>query len=89
MTLTIDVTAVPEASRPIASFASDCVRPVKNISSVETFCLAGLGEEYRCDTAAAGGLTGKRDYGGLLINRVGRPGYKINFQLVGLLWNFR
>jgi hypothetical protein len=31
----------------------------------------------------------QRDYGAILINRVGRKGYKINFQVVGLLWDFR
>ena len=31
----------------------------------------------------------QRDYGTLLMNRVGRKGYKIMVQVVGLLWDFR
>jgi len=31
---------------------------------------------------------GVRDYGALLMNRVGRKGYKIHIQVVGLLWDF-
>ena len=31
----------------------------------------------------------QRDYGAILMNRVGRKGYKIHIQVVGLLWDFR
>ena len=31
----------------------------------------------------------QRDYGALLMNRVGRKGYKIHIQVVGMLWDFR
>ena len=34
-------------------------------------------------------LTSQRDYGAILMNRVGRKGYKIHIQVVGLLWDFR
>eukprot|EP00090_Calanus_glacialis_P021303 TRINITY_DN32878_c0_g1_i1.p1 TRINITY_DN32878_c0_g1~~TRINITY_DN32878_c0_g1_i1.p1 ORF type:complete len:846 (+),score=251.22 TRINITY_DN32878_c0_g1_i1:28-2565(+) len=70
--------------------SSTCIR--RNISTSETYCLKVLGERFMCDVGrvSIGGGTqpGKRDYGALLINRVGRNGYKINFQVVGLLWNF-
>jgi len=70
--------------------SSTCI--MRNISTSETYCLKVLGERFMCDVGrvSIGGGTqpGKRDYGALLINRVGRNGYKINFQVVGLLWNF-
>ena len=31
----------------------------------------------------------QRDYGAILMNRVGRKGYKIHIQVVGILWDFR
>ena len=34
-------------------------------------------------------FTFQRDYGAILMNRVGRKGYKIHIQVVGLLWDFR
>ena len=34
-------------------------------------------------------FTSQRDYGAILMNRVGRKGYKIHIQVVGLLWDFR
>ena len=55
----------------------------------ETFCLKKFGEEYRCDASKVGSQLGLRDYGALLINRIGRRGYKINFQVVMLLWDFK
>jgi len=65
---------------------------LRNFTTSETYCLKVMGERFRCDVGrvSVGGGTqpGMRDYGGLLINRVGRNGYKINFQVVGLLWNY-
>ena len=60
-----------------------------NSHSRETICLKQLGEEYRCDGGKVGSSLGVRDYGALLINRIGRRGYKINFQVVMLLWDFK
>ena len=49
-----------------------------------------FGEKFRCDTGRTGsGQLGARDYGSLLINRVGRSGYKIMWQGVMLLWDFK
>ena len=60
----------------------------------ETYCVRSMGEQYRCDTGPPGGGAtgagpGVRDYGALLINRVGRSGYKIMWQVVMLLWDFK
>ena len=66
---------------------SKCV--LRNLTTRETFCLKKLGEQYRCDGGRVGSQLGVRDYGALLINRIGRRGYKINFQVVMLLWDFK
>ena len=62
---------------------------LRNLTTRETYCLKKLGEEYRCDGGRLGTQLGVRDYGALLINRIGRRGYKINFQVVMLLWDFK
>ena len=67
--------------------SAKCV--LRNITTRETYCLKKLGEEYRCDGGRVGSQLGVRDYGALLINRIGRRGYKINFQVVMLLWDFK
>ena len=67
--------------------SSKCL--LRNLTTRETYCLKKLGEEYRCDGGRVGSQLGVRDYGALLINRIGRRGYKINFQVVMLLWDFK
>ena len=65
-----------------------CVQ--SGISTRETYCVKRLGEMFRCDTGpVSSGQPGVRDYGSLLINRVGRSGYKIMFQVIMLLWDFK
>ena len=67
---------------------SACVQ--SGITTRETYCVKKMGEMFRCDTGQiSSGLPGVRDYGSLLVNRVGRSGYKIMFQVIMLLWDFK
>merc|ERR1740128_735281 len=81
-----------KADAPLKRFQStDCIS--RQISTRETYCLKSLGQEKQCDTGrqsvAGSSVLGHRDYGALLLHRFGRKGYKITFQVVGLLWDFR
>ena len=62
----------------------------RGISTRETYCVKKFGEKLRCDTGpVSSGQPGARDYGSLLVNRVGRSGYKIMWQVVMLLWDYK
>jgi len=76
--------------QPIKRYFSDGCSQTNGsqLSSSESYCLNTVGNGYRCDTGRVGGNMGVRDYGALLMNRVGRKGYKIHIQVVGLLWDF-
>jgi len=66
--------------------SSQCTE--RGITTRETYCVKKMGEQYRCDTGKINSSPGFRDYGSLIINRVGRSGYKIMFQVVMMLWDF-
>jgi len=72
--------------------STKCVEREGNSSTAEVYCLKTLGAEKQCDTArrTVGGksILGHRDYGAILMSRFGQKGYKITFQVVGLLWDF-
>jgi len=77
--------------KPIKDYLDDsCIgNNTSRLSSSESYCLNTVGNGYRCDESNIGTDLGVRDYGALLMSRVGRKGYKIHMQVVGLLWDFR